>query len=158
MKNANKLLLAGAILVLSSQVNAKECRTQNSKLIPNWSKGGSQTITNIQFSNISDKAIDVHFDFFDLNGNAYLESSEAGTNFSLWNIADPVTNYTQLGAGKSASVSISAGAANVGHGVVYWQSTDCITPPLTVTMIYDFRDSTSNYSRSHVPLNNGDAF
>ncbi|WDE07424.1 hypothetical protein SG34_011345 [Thalassomonas viridans] len=158
MKSGNKVLLAGILLTLCSHVSAKECRTQNSKLIPNWSKGGSQTITNIQFSNISDKAIDVHFKFYDINGNAYLESSEAGTNFSLWNIADPVTSYAQLGAGKSASVSISGGGGNIGHGVVYWQSTECITPPLTVTMIYDFRDSASNMSRSHVPLNNGNAF
>lgn len=158
MRYSKKLLITTMLLGLCSYANAKECRTQNTKLIPNWSKGAGPTITNIQFSNVSETNIQVQFKFYDTNGNAYTESSEAGTNISLYNIGDAVSGFSQLSAGHSASVSLSGGSGMIGHGVVEWKADSCITPPLTVTMIYDFRDSANNYSRSHVPLNNGNAF
>ena len=152
-----KKLLIAALTVLSANAFAADCTTSKEIQLPQWTIGKFENYR-VYVSNVSDSAVDVEIKFYDSDKDRYLETSEAGTQFS-YNAqftANPALTSTSLAAGHTGRVTLHhGGVTQYGLATISWTAQTCLPEALQASVMYWTSDDDALTWRD---VNGGKAF
>ncbi len=149
-----KTIILLAYILLASILNAGS----GSATAPYWQKLETFQLTTISLTNISSENVTVFIMLKDIDGIAYDESSENGTNIEIGSnfSGDPLSNNgALLEAGKTGTLTIKdTGNLKTGYSTIEWVSNGSNIRALVGVTTHVVKGDAS-HDFNHMLINNG---